>query len=311
MKKWALKKILVLGSLLSIFAFGGFYMVEYTFPKMCIKPWRLVPSENKWRFPEGYLPENYGLTGEKMSIITEDGLNLSAWLLKSNLDTTLATIVLLHGISNCKESNFPRARILADSGYASLLLDLRAHGASAGTYCTFGYYEKNDLKTVADTLTKRNPDRILGIWGNSLGGAIALQALAHDARYSFGIIESTFDEYPKVIAEYGADFMFGLRPQWILNRVIYKAGAKAHFDPYTVDPVKAAAKSDQPLLFMHGDKDARIPMSFNKRNFEVAPNPGKKWVTVHGAGHNNLWTIDGAHLKKEVYSFLYARRAAK
>jgi pimeloyl-ACP methyl ester carboxylesterase len=292
---------------LCLMAFSGYYVVDHVFPYIGIKPWRMVPAENSWRFPLGYAPENYGLTGKKISIKTPDGITLSAWLIDSNSDTTFATVVQLHGISNCKESNFPRARILADSGYASLLLDLRAHGESEGEFCTFGFYEKNDLKAVADTLQNRFPHTPLAIWGASLGGAIALQAMAVEPRYRFGIVESTFDEYPRVVEEYGADYMFGLRPKWLLRRVLQRAGDIAHFDPFAVLPVKSAALIDRPVLFLHGDKDARIPMSFNKRNFDAVQNAEKQWVPVLGAGHNNLWVKDGPSLKTVLSAFLKAR----
>lgn len=302
------KKRIIFSILLSLLVAGAYFVVENVFPYMGIKPWRLIPAENAWRFPNGFKPEDFQLKARKLAIQTPDGITLSAWLVESNLDTTFATVVQLHGISNCKESNFPRARVLADSGYASLLLDLRAHGESGGEYCTFGYCEKNDLKVVADTLKQRAPNRPIAIWGASLGGAIALQTMAADPRYAFGIIESTFDEYPKVVAEYGADYLFGFRPQWVFDRVMHKSGAIAHFDPYDVMPVQSAALIDRPVLFLHGDKDARIPIEFNKRNFEALKNPDKKWFTVAGAGHSNLWAIDGAELKKVVNEFLKARR---
>ena len=292
------------GALIAFFLLGAGFVVENVFPYMGIKPWRMAPAENQWRFPNGYRLEDFGLKGEKKTIRTADGLVLSAWLIHSNLDTSYAVVTQLHGISNCKETNLPRAKVLADSGYSSLLLDLRAHGESEGEYCTFGYYEKNDLQAVSDSLANWLPGCRQGIWGASLGGAIALQARAVEPRFAFGIIESTFDEYPKVAEEYGADYMFGMRPKWLLNRVLHKAGAIAHFDPYAVLPVKAAAQINRPVLFLHGDKDPRIPMEFNKRNFDAVQNQQKQWVTVAGAGHNNLWAKDGEHLKKEVNNFL-------
>lgn len=295
-------------SILALLIFGAWFILENVLPYMGIKPWRMIPAENAWRFPHGCTPEDYHLNAKKLSFRTADGLRLSGWLVESSLDTTYATVVQLHGISNCKETGFPRATILADSGYASLLLDLRAHGESEGEFCTFGFYEKYDLQTVADTLKQLFPDRPLGIWGASLGGAIALQAMAVEPRYSFGIVESTFDEYSKVVEEYGADYLFGLRSKWLINHVLHKSGEIAHFDPYAVKPVESAAKIDRPVLFMHGDKDSRIPKEFNERNFEAVRNPDKIWVNVPGAGHKNLWDKDGPHLKTQLYSFLKKSR---
>ena len=69
-------------------------------------------------------------------------------------------------------------------------------------------------------------------------------------------------------------------------------------------PVIAAAQIDRPILFIHGDKDARIPMWFGERNYLASPSTGKRWYKVPGAGHNNLWKIAGDSMKQEVLLFL-------
>ncbi len=283
---------------------AGFFVVENVLPYSGIMPMRHQAEDLPWLMPKGVKPENYGLRARDLSIYVNDSLRLSAYLVNSNTDSTLATVVLLHGISACKEVEFERAQVLADAGYASLLLDLRAHGQSEGEYCTFGFHEKNDLRVVADTLERLFPTRPLAIWGASLGGAITLQTMAVDPRYQFGIVESTFDEFNKVAMEYGADWFFGLRSHWLTNRVLAKSGRIANFDPAGVKPVVSAAQITHPVLFIHGDKDARIPMWFGQRNYEACPAEGKRWYVVRGAGHNNLWKIAGDSMRQEVLGFL-------
>ncbi len=293
-----------LAIILPLILLSGFFVVENVLPYSGIKPMRHQPEDLLWLLPKGVKPENYGLSAKSLFIQTPDSLQLSALIVNSNTDTTLATVVLLHGISACKEVELERAKLLADAGYASLLLDLRAHGQSEGEYCTFGYHEKNDLRAVADTLEKLFPRRPMAIWGASLGGAVALQAMAVEPRYSFGLVESTFDEFDKVAMEYGADWFFGMRSKWLTDRVINKSGRIAHFEPDSVKPVIAAAQIDRPILFIHGDKDARIPMWFGERNYLASPSTGKRWYKVPGAGHNNLWKIAGDSMKQEVLLFL-------
>jgi pimeloyl-ACP methyl ester carboxylesterase len=299
--KKTIRPLLILFTLLLL---GAAFLVENVLPYAGIKPRRHTPQELLWLLPKGVKPENYGLRSRELTIRTADSLQLHAMIVESNTDTTLATVVLVHGISACKEVDMERAKILADLGYASLLLDLRAHGQSEGEYCTFGYYEKNDLRTVADTLYRLFPNRPMGIWGASLGGAVTLQSMAVEPRYQFGIVESTFDEFDKVATEYGADWLFGLRSQWLTNRILSKAGKIAHFDPNAVKPVVSAAQINRPVLFIHGDKDSRIPMWFGQRNYEACPAPGKRWYQVPGAGHNNLWKIAGDSMQQKVFSFL-------
>ncbi|HLP96719.1 MAG TPA: alpha/beta hydrolase [Saprospiraceae bacterium] len=287
---------------LLVLAFG--YVVEQVLPYAGIKPMRRGPKEMSWLLPKGSEPDAYGLNAEALDILSPDQLHLKAWLVSSNIDTTKGIVVVLHGISACKEINYERARMLADLGYGSLLLDLRAHGSSQGDYCTFGFHEKNDLKAVADTLSARFPGKPLGIWGASLGGAIGLQSMAADNRYRFGIIESTFHAFDQVALEYQADWFFGLRSTWLTNHVLSKSGAIAQFDPFSVRPMDAAAQISYPVLFIHGDKDARIPMWFGQENYDACQAPGKRWYKVAGGGHNDLWRKDGKGLRDQITSFL-------
>ena len=299
------KKIIIIFSVIfGLFLIGAAFLVENVLPYSGIKPYRMIAAENTWRFPKGYMPENYGLHGREILIHTKDSLTLKGWFFQTDRDTAKATIILLHGISNCKESEFGRAKILADNGFNSVALDLRAHGESGGDYCTFGYYEKYDIQTVVDSVSAMTNGKPVGIWGASLGGAIALQAMALDRRIAFGIIESTFDEFEKVAEEYGADWLLGLRSKWLVDRVLDKSAAIAHFDPKSVKPVDAAMLINRPMLFLHGDADDKIPIGFNRRNFEAVPSPDKQWITVPGGGHSDLWRGAGIQLEKQVSAFL-------
>ncbi len=302
-KKSSRRWLRIFGFLAIFFGIGAAFVIENVLPYVGIKPYRMVPAENTWRFPNGYLPENYGLQGRKFFVQTKDSLRLSAWFFPTKQDSAKATVIILHGISNCKETQFGRAKILTDNGFNAIALDLRAHGESGGDYCTFGFYEKNDIVAVVDSALQI-AGKPVGVWGASLGGAVALQAMGMDERIAFGIIESTFDEFEKVAREYGADYMFGLRNEWIVERVVSKSAQIAHFDPTAVKPVEAAAQIDRPVLFLHGDADDKIPIEFNQRNFAAVQSPEKQWITVAGGGHNNLWRLDGAELEKQVLAFL-------
>jgi uncharacterized protein len=278
-------------------------VVEFVMPYIGIKPYRRnVEDLRRWQ--AGVTPEAYGLRGEKISIETRDSVVLQAWLCRPTSDDSLrGTVIVLHGIGSCKETQFGRAQQLAAHGYAALLLDLRAQGESSGEYNTFGFREKYDLQDVVSTLEERFQQKNIGIWGASLGGAIALQAMGHDPRICFGIIESTFDEYIKVCVEYGEDYL-GFKSRTLAQHVVDKAGSIAHFESDSVMPYQYAARIRVPMLFIHGDQDEKIPIDFNKRNYEVCPSENKAWLTVPGGRHNNLWMVGGEVLKKTVDGFL-------
>jgi uncharacterized protein len=281
------------------------FVVEKVLPYSGIKPFRLKPELHAWRFPKGHTPKDFALEGRDMFFRTADSLWLKGYWSAARGDTARGTIIVLHGIASCKETQFEKAAMLAKKGFDVLALDLRAHGESGGDYCTFGYYETDDLRTVVDSLLKR-PDlpRPLGIWGVSLGGAIALQSLGNDPRLEFGIIESTFDEFNKIALEYGADMMLGIKSEWLTGHVIGKSGVIARFEPDSVRPVAAAARVRCPMLFIHGDADDKIPIAFNQRNYESVQSSVKQWITVPGGTHHNVWRVGGEVLEQKVYAFL-------
>ncbi|MCC7246659.1 MAG: alpha/beta fold hydrolase [Saprospiraceae bacterium] len=303
-KKW--RWLMALTLLLAVGLFYGFTKLPY----IGIKPFRWNPDENMsggWRFPKGAKPSNYGLKAQKISIKTPDGIQLSAWLCESNLDSTRGAVIVLHGISSCKETQFSRAALLANQGFAVLIPDLRAHGESGGDFCTFGFYEKYDMKAALDTLTALFPNKKMGIWGASLGGAITIQSVALDSRFDFGIVESTFDDFRLVANEYSASYV-GFKNQDFTDYILSKSEEIAHFEADSVKPYLAAATIHQPMLFMHGSKDERIPIEMGRHNFEACASPNKQWITVENGFHTNLWTIQYDSLSSAVTHFLNDKR---
>lgn len=58
------------------------------------------------------------------------------------------------------------------------------------------------------------------------------------------------------------------------------------------DSMARAAALSPPLLVLHGDRDALIPMAQGRQLFAAAPSQDKQFVAVRGAGHNDLWRSD-------------------
>ena len=81
--------------------------------------------------------------------------------------------------------------------------DSRAHGNSQGDACTYGFYEKEDLRSVLDTL---DPGPIVLI-GTSLGAAVALQAAADDSRVTAVVAAEVFSDLRTVARERAPFFL--------------------------------------------------------------------------------------------------------
>jgi uncharacterized protein len=302
-KRLLRRSLRTLGVLTLLFCLFAAWAVEYALPYWPIKPLRRNPAEMTAQLPLGYRPEQYGLQAETWQVHTPDSILLSAFYLPARTRANGKTLLLLHGISNCKESFLPRAAELTTQGYNVLLTDLRAHGQSGGDYNTFGYRETRDISALLDTLDARHPGTKVGILGQSLGGAIALQCLANDKRLQFGIIESTFHALPAVIEQYGVNY-FGIRSEWLARHTLDKSAEIARYDPYSILPVKAAERITQPMFISHGDADERIPLAFGRQNFEHLASADKTWYAVPGARHSTLYHDGGEAYKQAVQAFL-------
>lgn len=237
--------------------------------------------------------------------IEHDGLKLQGILTKSNTDTTKATIILVHGIRGNKGWWHTKSLVLSDSSYQTLAIDLRAHGESEGKFTTFGVKEKQDIKAWIDWLEKE--DRVeaqkLGIWGQSLGGAVALQTLAVEDRLQFGVIESAFSDFAKVAGDYGQDYI-GIKIDPLTNNILKRAGKLADFDLQDANPAKASESIKQPILFIHGEKDNKIDISYNRENFNAIPHQNKEFYVVKDAGHYDVWNIGDKTYRDKVFAFI-------
>ena len=124
-------------------------------------------------------PTDYRLKAEEIAITTGDGVKLAAWLIPSAVPSAPA-LVLLHGYPANKADLLPIAASLS-SRFTALLLDFRSFGASEGAATTLGFRERADLRAAVDVLAHRGHSRV-GVFGYSMGGAVALLGAAEDPR---------------------------------------------------------------------------------------------------------------------------------
>ncbi len=235
------------------------------------------------------------------SFTTRDSLKLNANIYR--IDHPKANIILLHGIRSSKEQWDQEARWLNRAGYNAIALDLRAHGQSQGRYCSFGFYEKQDITDLINFLQNQGFDQDFGIWGHSLGAAISLQALATDKRLKFGIIESTYANFKNITKDYSRYYLH-FESDWLNDILLEKAAEKAGFEIDAVNPIDFCNKIDQPVLIIHGTGDQKINADNSKRIFKQIKSNDKKLIMVKGAGHTNIHQIGQKNLFKQIEQFL-------
>ncbi len=283
--------------------FGVNYATEHILPYSPIRPSRCTNADIQ-KYHGGILtPSAADLTWRTFDITVEDTIRLRGWFVDSKLKPAQGTIFLLHGIASCKGTMIPTAGILASSGFNCVLYDSRANGESGGLNCTFGYFEKKDLSAYVDSAMSRYPDSgPYGVFGNSLGAAVAIQTMAADKRLVCGIVESPFANLRDVIHDYFAR-MFIVHINSIPDRALSFTEKIAHFPIDSVQPALLAKRITQPVMVIHGLEDKHIKSSYGKIVFDNLSSREKQWLPIPNGDHYNLRKVGGAEYQRQIVEF--------
>lgn len=225
------------------------------------------------RYPDGFAdPASYGLRVEEVWISTDDGLRLNAWFLPAPASPKV--LLVFHGNAENIGYGLGRLRSFAQLGTNVLALDYRGYGKSEGSPDERGVYRDADAAYRYLTDIRRFAPRNIVLYGQSLGGAVAIDLAS---RHECGglIVESSFTSGREMARRAFRIPLFEYVPQ-------------SRFDS------SAKIKNVRcPILIVHGTRDEVIPFAMGQRLYEAAPEP-KTFLPVEGAGHNDVFLVGGA-----------------
>jgi len=198
-------------------------------------------------------PKELGLVYEQVTFATKDGLTLSGWFVP-NENMKAKTIILLHGYPADKGDILPALAFLREK-YNLFLFDFRYFGQSQGSYSTVGAKETADLSAAIQYLKKRGIDEV-GVWGFSMGGAVALMAAPQAPEIKAVASEASYARLNLMTREL---YRFPLLnyPLAELTRLWAKLFLK--IDIRKVAPVETVKNLQIPILIIHSTNDDVIP----------------------------------------------------
>ena len=249
-------------------------------------------------------PSQYDLKVEAASFQLTDSTQLKGYYTYPKDSIPKGIIIFLHGIGGAKEHFYELSKTLNEKNIATVVYDARAHGKSDGQYITYGYYEKYDVQVIVDSIKQKHPELPIGIWGNSMGGAVAIQALAVEPRIDFGIIESTFTDLEQIVYDYQKRYTLGIGLRFISDYSLKRAGEIAQFDPSQVMPIEAVQHIEQPMFIAHGTADPNIKFEYGQQLFEKLKSKNKTFYPVEGANHYNLFQVGKAPYEQAIWGFM-------
>ncbi|HST20805.1 MAG TPA: alpha/beta fold hydrolase [Blastocatellia bacterium] len=228
-----------------------------------------------------------------ITISSFDGTKLYGWWMATAIDGP--TIVVLHGVKKNRTDVLRAGLALRQAGFNVLIFDGRAHGSSEGRYVTYGFFERRDVEAAIEWLvSEKKIDRTrVGLAGESMGAAIALQVAAHNDWIRAVWADSPFASLRRVSEEF-------LRrvthlPGAVLNPVVWTtlqvANYRGGFDVRAVDPLALAAQIKCPVSLVHGTADQLIATAHSQNIFDAL------------AGEKELWFVEGAsHARSARYA---------
>jgi dipeptidyl aminopeptidase/acylaminoacyl peptidase len=222
---------------------------------------------------------------EDVKFTTVDGLKLRGWYIPSNKETE-KTLILLHGYPADKGNILPALAFLHED-FNLLLFDFRYLGASEGSYSTAGAKEVEDLVAAVQFLKARGVKEV-GVWGFSMGGAVALMAVAKAPEIKAVVSESSYASLEQMALQL-------LRIPGLNYAVSYLVGFWAKLflgiDLRKVSPAEQVRDSTIPILLMHSSADAVIPFAHARLLQDaLAKNPRAEFWFHEEFAHGQLAT---------------------
>jgi uncharacterized protein len=231
----------------------------YYFARLVIYP-RVFPFEEvlQTEVECGRLNQaEYGLwPRERVWIPSQFGYKLFA--IYHPVEGARRTVILTHGITWCYYGMVLYASLFRKRGFNVLLYDIRNHGRSGGKNTSFGYFEKQDLKTLVDwAFTRLKPGGTVGTFGLSLGAVTTLQHAAIDPRIAFAISDCAFSSLPEQLAYLmRRDYHLPPFPLLSLANIFVRLIAGWSFSQ--ASPIITIGQVETPVFFIHGQNDTYI-----------------------------------------------------
>jgi alpha-beta hydrolase superfamily lysophospholipase len=228
---------------------------------------------------------------------------------------------MFHGYAAGKAALLPEAKAFYELGHATLLVDFRGSGGSDGDETTLGVDEAKDVAAAVAYAFERWPSRPLILFGQSMGSAAILRAMATGeiawnrrgpvplGRGHPGtpigvnglILECPFDRLTSTAANRFS--AMGLPSFPCAQLLVFWGGVQHGFNAFRHNPVEYAAAVRSPILLLHGAEDTRVTKQQAESIFARIQGR-KEFVCFTGVGHESYCVADPRAWKEHVAQFL-------
>jgi len=220
-------------------------------------------------------------------VTSEDGVAISVACYRDAAHQ--AAVIICPGFFQSKETaTFQRmSRVLAGT-YDVVAMDFRGHGRSGGLY-TFSARETADLEAVLRWAAARY--QRLGVMGFSMGGAIAINALArHPGTVRALVAVSAPSSFEAIEFKFWTPEALRTGLQGLEPDAGCRLGNPLLPKERPVDAIQLCRGLH--TLFIHGTRDAIVSVRHSHRLYAAAAEP-KRLEIIQGGGHAEALFRDG------------------
>lgn len=231
-----------------------------------------------------------------------DGLRLYGALLENYSDKI---VICVHGFTGSGKKDFASlAQAYYKNGYNVLLVDNRAHGQSEGKYVGFGVLDRLDLRNwVKYTVNRFGSNIKIFLHGISMGASTVLMASSIMPKNVRGIIAdcgftSVYEIFEYVLKR---DYHLPKFPIIYLTNIMSKI--RAGYGYKDVNTTAEIARSDIPILFIHGENDEFVPLWMTMKNYSHCK-AYKELFIVRESEHAESHYIDKKGYERRILTFI-------
>lgn len=242
--------------------------------------------------------------GEAWSITSRDALKLEGLFIPA--DGAKRTVICFHGYTSEGTNDFPcLAKYYLESNYNVLMVDLRAHGKSEGTYIGFGCLDRWDaLAWIREVVKRLGEDQEIILHGISMGGATVLMTsglkLPPQVKGIIGdcAFTSAWDVFTSVLHN-----MYHIPAFPIMQIADKMARDKAGYGLAECNAAEEVKKATVPFLLIHGDADTFVPSRMCGEIYENCATDAEM-LMIKGASHAEAYHVDTPAYENAVTLFL-------
>jgi hypothetical protein len=261
--------------------------------------WR-VQERLAFPAPRGAVPDPkiVGVeNAERVELVSGDGTRLVGWYLaprvepaRNNLHQppqpppTSSALLWFYGNGENVAAIWPVVREFQPPGAALLVVDYPGYGGSAGRATEAGLYAAADAAYAMLAAQPGVDPRRIYVYGRSLGSAVATYTAARHPVAGL-VLESPFTS-----ARAMARHLYAILPRFTVT--------------LQLDNLANVTRIRCPMLVFHGDADRLVPTSMGLAVAAAAGGGPAEVVIIHGAGHNETYSIGGRAYRDKMWEFI-------